>query len=193
MKNETIGERIRKLRKSRGITLQQLAQKTGVTLQTISQVERGLHASVKAEQLWLYAKHLDTSMEYLLNGLRESKHGVPILHDENLYSLSMLGLGELPGGVIYTDRVMDDGVFAYDLNTDALLPDIPTSCRAYVQSKAKPKNGDFVLALDGGGVIARVYSAQGSKAFLTSPIYPMIEVSDTVVVIGVIIEAEVFF
>lgn len=60
-----IGQRIRELRKARGMTLQQLADQSGISASMLSLAERGL-ASPSIGSLIVVSKALGTSMSKLL-------------------------------------------------------------------------------------------------------------------------------
>lgn len=64
-----IGERIRKLRKERGWTLDQLAQKAGVTKGFLSRVENQ-KTGIGAVVLFRIARALDVSTDRLLEGVQ---------------------------------------------------------------------------------------------------------------------------
>ncbi|MBR7117530.1 MAG: helix-turn-helix transcriptional regulator [Clostridia bacterium] len=77
----TMGDRIREIRKKRGMTQEQLAEKIDVTLEYVSQIERGL----KMPSMQVFVKLvevLDVSADYLL---RDS------VSTRNLYGDKQLG------------------------------------------------------------------------------------------------------
>lgn len=76
-----MGDRIREIRKKRGMTQEQLAEKIDVTLEYVSQIERGL----KMPSMQVFVKLvevLDVSADYLL---RDS------VSTRNLYGDKQLG------------------------------------------------------------------------------------------------------
>lgn len=62
----TIGQRIRELRKTRGMTQPVLAKLVGIDQSTLSDIERG--AGFSAEILMRLAENLDASAEYIMRG-----------------------------------------------------------------------------------------------------------------------------
>jgi transcriptional regulator with XRE-family HTH domain len=74
---EEIARRIRSLRKSRGLSLQQLADYSGISPGYLSEVERGL-SEVSGVKLARVAEHLGVSTDYLLSGRVDSPSGAAI-------------------------------------------------------------------------------------------------------------------
>jgi transcriptional regulator with XRE-family HTH domain len=68
---EEIARRIRALRRSRGISLQQLAQATEISPGYLSEVERG-HSEISGLKLARVAEHLGVSTDHLLAGRPEA-------------------------------------------------------------------------------------------------------------------------
>ena len=62
-----LGSRIRRIRKERGLTLDEMAQATGITNSALSKIERGT-VSVSAENLSLISRVLGVSNDFLLYG-----------------------------------------------------------------------------------------------------------------------------
>ena len=62
-----VGERIRSLRDSKGITQEYLAEKFGSKIETIRNYETG-KSEIPSDRLALLAKILDTSSDYILYG-----------------------------------------------------------------------------------------------------------------------------
>jgi transcriptional regulator with XRE-family HTH domain len=67
---EEIARRIRALRRSRGLSLQQLADKSQISAGYLSEVERG-RSEVSGVKLARVAEHLGVSADYLLSGRGE--------------------------------------------------------------------------------------------------------------------------
>ncbi|MBQ7624639.1 MAG: helix-turn-helix domain-containing protein [Clostridia bacterium] len=59
-------ERIRELRRERGLTLEQVAQKARVGRSTVRKWEAGLIRNIRQDKMALLAKALDTTPEYLM-------------------------------------------------------------------------------------------------------------------------------
>lgn len=68
----TVGDRIKDLRKLRGLTQGDLAVKVGTSKQNISRYENGVVENIPRKQLELIAYALDTSYEYLVTGYDSS-------------------------------------------------------------------------------------------------------------------------
>lgn len=69
---ETISERIRSLRKEKGLNQAELGEKTGITRRSISTIENG-ETDPSAKQITALSNFFNVSTEYLLNG-REEKN-----------------------------------------------------------------------------------------------------------------------
>lgn len=63
------GLRVKQLRKKLGLTQQELANQAGVGQSTIGQIESGRNKSIKADKLLQLAESLNTTTEYLVNGV----------------------------------------------------------------------------------------------------------------------------
>ncbi|UAL46946.1 helix-turn-helix domain-containing protein [Sutcliffiella horikoshii] len=68
-----IGERIRKLRKSKGYSLSELAEKAGVSKSYLSYLERDLQTNPSLQFLQKISISLGTNIEYLLDGRSTDK------------------------------------------------------------------------------------------------------------------------
>lgn len=66
-----IGKRIHQLRKSQGITQEQLAEKLDITIKHVSSVERGV-SSLSLEKLIEAGNILDCTLDYLILGKKNS-------------------------------------------------------------------------------------------------------------------------
>jgi transcriptional regulator with XRE-family HTH domain len=65
---QTMGDRIRFLRKAKGLTQEQLAQQLGVSLAAVSHWEIGNTKNIKNQTFLALCKIFDTSQEFLVNG-----------------------------------------------------------------------------------------------------------------------------
>lgn len=70
---QNIGKRINLLRKSHGITQEQLAEELGVTIKHISSVERGV-SSLSLEKMIEISQILDCTLDYLILGKKYRDH-----------------------------------------------------------------------------------------------------------------------
>ena len=67
---EKSGERIRKLRKVRGLSQSQLAEMIGVHVKTISKAERGI-MGLSVDNLLAIAACFNTTVDFLISGKEE--------------------------------------------------------------------------------------------------------------------------
>lgn len=74
---ETIGDRIRHLRRAKGYSQQQLADLLGLTKGAVSQWELGLTKNLKNAPLMDLCKIFGVSAEYLVNGAARAPRGKP--------------------------------------------------------------------------------------------------------------------
>jgi len=100
--NQQIGERLRALRKSRGLSLDRTAQATGVSKAMLGQIERG-ESSPTVAVLWRIATGLEVPLSSLLE---ESRTGTQIMADG--------GQRRMP--LDTTDQPLEP-LFPYDENT----------------------------------------------------------------------------
>lgn len=64
------GERLRKTRLKRGLTLQQVFEKTGVSVPTLSRIERGDAAEIESKTLIILAKWMQVDLELFSGGAK---------------------------------------------------------------------------------------------------------------------------
>ena len=72
-KNEVaniVGSKIRSIRQSKGLTIEQLAFEIGIEYTQLSRIERG-RINTSIFQLFLISKALNTCFSEIINGLRE--------------------------------------------------------------------------------------------------------------------------
>lgn len=88
----TVGERVRQLRKAKGLTQPILAKAIGIDQSTLSDIERG--ARFGAETLMCLAEALGTTCEYLMRGrvqeseeMRKVQQAIKALSDEQRLAL----------------------------------------------------------------------------------------------------------
>ena len=72
---QEIGLRIKRLRKSKGLTIKELAQKAHMSAGYLSEVERG-RSALSAEKLAAIAGCLGTTVDYLLTGISTPSHAL---------------------------------------------------------------------------------------------------------------------
>ena len=69
------GERIKRLRKEKGITQLEMAKLLSTTKQTISKYEKGIVTNIPSDRIEAMARILDTTPEYILGWDVEEKPG----------------------------------------------------------------------------------------------------------------------
>ena len=68
----TMGDRIHTLRKDKGLTLEDIGRAAGVAKSTVRKWESGSITSIRTDKVQKVAAALDTTLEYLLNGVESS-------------------------------------------------------------------------------------------------------------------------
>lgn len=123
---ETIGNKIRTIRKERGFTLEIMATKTGLSKGLLSQVERGI-SQPSLDSLWKITKALESSIIHFFEDVdqkhvhvtrKEKRRQMVFPESTGVYSLlsaggnTKLGLMEVrldPGQVVSDRFVQQDG------------------------------------------------------------------------------------
>ena len=77
----TKGDRIRDLRKAKGITQIDMAKALSTTKQTISKYEKGIVTNIPSDRIEAMARLLDTTPEYILGWEEEEETKKPIIDD----------------------------------------------------------------------------------------------------------------
>ena len=70
--DNSFNQNLRKIRKEKGITQEQLAEKMGVSLQTVSCIELGKKA-IRPQNLANLCVHLEVTADYILYGKRNEE------------------------------------------------------------------------------------------------------------------------
>jgi transcriptional regulator with XRE-family HTH domain len=78
---ETVGNRIRKLRKARKLTQPQLAKAVGITQASVTDLETGRSKSPASSTLTRLARFFEVDPEWLMTG-KGPQHAVSILTDQ---------------------------------------------------------------------------------------------------------------
>ena len=84
--SENMAQRIRELRKEKGLTLEQVADIVGVGKSTVRKWETGMIANMKRDKIASLAKALGTTPEYLMGWDKKenSPHDLPITDGEKV-------------------------------------------------------------------------------------------------------------
>ncbi len=64
---ETISERIKKMRKEKGLNQSELSEKTGISQRSISAIENGI-TDLSTKQIKIISEFFNVSTDYLING-----------------------------------------------------------------------------------------------------------------------------
>ena len=168
-KNDTLGLRLREVRKAAGFTLEDLGNKIGLTGVAIGHVERGARA-LSAERAEALAAALDTTPEYLLYGTEPNTLPVGAIP---LVSIPVLGASEAGGWaemIAYPDH--DETIevpqkhkhcFAVRVQGDSMTPTIPDGAAAVVDPKnTAPVHGKVYLFRDGDSSTIKRLNIDGS-------------------------------
>jgi len=175
----TIGTTIRKIRKARGLTLNQLAAEIGSDVGNLSRLERGLQgysdqmlskiaAAFAVPVAALFAE--DDEQRDMLAKVDATPQSRSADFDENVKPaaaalrripvISSVQAGALrdmetpypPGAGYayeYTDQDLSDWAFALDVEGLSMLPDFRPGDRIVVDPEIAPNPGDFVIARNG--------------------------------------------
>lgn len=93
--NEGLGDRLREIRKRRGMTQRDLARHAGVSLSLVRKVEQGDHERVGAVALRKLAVVLDVPVTSLLSGPQQP---APAPANGRIWQPLAAALGEPPAG-----------------------------------------------------------------------------------------------
>ena len=91
---KAVGERIRSLRDSKGITQEYLAEKFGSKIETIRNYETG-KSEIPSDRLALLAKILDTTSDYILYGDQKQNDMEQLREQINCLEASIKSLEKL--------------------------------------------------------------------------------------------------
>ena len=98
----TIGERIKKLRKEKKMTLEELASKVNTTAQTIYKYENNIITNIPSDKIELLALYLNTTPSHLMGWDSPEKN----LNNYDLYNLN--NLTEKEGELLLSYRMLDE-------------------------------------------------------------------------------------
>ena len=166
-----IGDRIYALRKSRGLTLEELAARVGTSKQNIHRYERGTVANIPREKIVLLAEALGTTPAALV-GWDGSTSSLEVANGGTMTVKRLPILGEIACGVpIYAneDRV---GFAAADAGLDA---DFCLRAHGDSMTGARIYDGDIVFirkqsSVDNGEIAAVIIDDEATlKRFFPEP------------------------
>ena len=186
-----IGERLRSLRKERGITLEELASAIGTSKQTIHRYENGIIANVPHEKIELMAVALGVLPGELM-GWKNGEETLPVRKTFKHKKLPLLG-SIACGEPIYAEREYEEYVYTTDTDgADFCLKaegDSMIGARihdgdvVFIRSQEMVDNGEIAAVIIGGeATLKRVYFyPEESKLILTpeNPRYaPLVYMND---------------
>lgn len=204
-----LGENVRKLRKARGLTLEQLALAANTDTGGLSKVERGIQG------------YSDALLQRIAQAL-----GVPVaalfVEDSNVEP-ALIGTRKIPvidyvqagtWTAVQESRTVFDGVefvladanlgprvFAMRIRGESMLPVFTEGDLIIVDLDVAPRPGDFVVAANGGDVVFKQYrdrgvNEKGQEVFELQPLnslYSTIRSDITPMrIIGVMLEHRIY-
>jgi len=151
-----LGSKIRKLRQSQKMSIEQLSQKTGLSTGLISQIERNI-TGPSVESLWKIAKALNVSMHYFFNEYEKDSPS-PIVKKNERKKI------QLPKSNVTYELLSPDligrkieflqvEIKPGECNTDALISHEGEECGLVLKGKLKVRWGDKEYILEEGDSI----------------------------------------
>ncbi|MFC3875570.1 helix-turn-helix domain-containing protein, partial [Neisseria musculi] len=193
MEAKTIGERIRKMRKERNLTQQDLARKLkDVSHVAISQWESNT-TKPNAENLYELSTLFGCDFGWLLKGEDGGSTNVkiipnvfavqiPILRYEDIREFDVAHpLISITGEYIMTDIQSSTSTFALKLKDDSMRPAFSDGDVIIIDPLENPDPGEFVLAQVGNDILFRKYRIDNLDKFSLRPLdsdYPVISSSE---------------
>ena len=202
-----VGENIRKLRKSKGMTILKLATMVGSDVGNISRLERGVQG-YSDDLIKRIASALNTSLPSLFEAIDTNVISA-ILGSKSVPLISFVQAGKMTEVIdiyevgdasdqLQTDLDLSGNAFALEIKGESMLPLFNEGDRVIVDPAVSPRPGDFVVAKNGDNEATfkkyrpRGVSEDGTVVFELVPLnedYPSIK-SDTtpVMIIATMVE-----
>lgn len=201
MKNETVGQRIRALRKGKKLTQAQLAKVVGVSAPAVTEWEKDGYLP-KAEPLEAMAKFFNVTSQFILKGIDNSPpnhYSQEITQESNVsYTGKLLRRipvldfvqagawrevvydGLNPMGHTYTDYegMNPSDIFSVTVDGLSMAPRFMPNDQLIIDPNLAPQPGDFVIAQNGDYEVTfkkyRVtgYDELGREHFQLMPLNP---------------------
>lgn len=180
-----IGERIKALRKKRGLTLEELAEAIGTSKQNVHRYERGIVTNIPAERILALANALETTPSELMGWASEATVGISDIDGAVPITVKRLPiLGDIAcGKPIYADE--DHESFAAadsSLDADFCLRahgDSMTGARifdgdiVFIRSQSSVDNGEIAaVIINDEATLKRVYFYPEEGKLILSPENP---------------------
>ena len=188
-----IGERLRQLRKEKGITLEELAEAVGTSKQTIHRYENGVIANVPHERISAMARALGVSPSELM-GWAEARGGAAGNYAVSIEKRRLPLLGKIAcGEPIYAEQEYeeyvysagaDDADFCLKAEGDSMIgARIHDGDVVFIRSQEMVDNGEIAaVIINDEATLKRVYFyPEESKLILTpeNPKYaPLVYMND---------------
>lgn len=208
MEAKTIGERIRKMRKERNLTQQDLARRMkDVSHVAISQWESNT-TKPNAENLYELSTLFGCDFGWLLKGgdgeatnakliPNISAVQIPILRYEDIREFDVTHpFIQTTGEYIMTDIQSSTSTFALKLKGDSMKPAFSDRDMIIIDPLEKPEPGEFVLAQVDKDILFRKYRIDNLDKFSLQPLnsdYPVISSSEAKIkIIGTLVEHRIY-
>jgi repressor LexA len=182
----TMGDRIRNLRKQRGLTLEEVGRACGVSKSTVRKWEIGMIDSMRADKVQKLVEILDTTIDYLLDGTptptiykniepMPPMKVVPILGD---IACGRPALAEenYEGTAVVDERVHAD--FALRCVGDSMInAHIFDGDLVFIRQQPDVDNGQIAaVVIDNEATLKRVYKYRNRVELRPeNPLFPVIE------------------
>ena len=165
-----IGDRIKQLRRSKGMSQQELADKTGLSKMTIYHIEKG-NKQPTAETLSKIANALDVSMDFLMGVEDKNNNNLP----QNAIPakfIPIVGKVSAGNGILADENIINylpvpqnkDVDFGLIVEGDSMEPAYNNGDYALVRKQNVLENGDIGVFIINGddGIIKRFYQFENS-------------------------------
>ena len=179
-----IGERIKGLRKSLGLTLEELARAVGTSKQTIHRYESGAISNIPPEKIVLLAKELKTTPSELFGWADEEALAFDYRGSESFSVKKLPILGDIACGVPIYAAEEHESYIAVGDSSDAdfclrAQGDSMTGARIYdgdivfIRSQSSVDNGEVAAVIIGEeATLKRVYYYPAEEKLILSPENP---------------------
>ena len=136
----TIGERIKQLRISKGLTQEELGAKIGVKKQAIYKYEQGLVVNLKRDVIGKLSKALDVSPSYLMGFTDDDslpKNAFPIPHSHLVPVIGTIACGK--------PILAEQNIESYEPCPNYINADFALHCKGDSMINARINDGDTVF------------------------------------------------
>jgi transcriptional regulator with XRE-family HTH domain len=165
MTQESMAERLKRLREARGLSKYRLARLSGISEAYLSQLESGVVANPRGDTLKSLAKGLNISVSELTGEIRHSPEEalseieVSIKAYIPVYAEVSAGLGIEPVDYVAVtrSRPAPETLRAYRVKGLCLDPEIKEGDTVIVDTSLLPQHGDLVIVLIDGQASIKYY------------------------------------